>query len=402
MKTKTNILKNTIIFIVVFIIVSLLFIISLGLVFSQNNVENYVSKYFPTSETVDDRTIDWDEIGAYGGSGLVIDGGKVIRSYNKTYKDQYSEKEILDMLTVNEGSSTRMVYNTADGKKLLLEYDNEAVKYIWQVDINQEKAPLKTEIIAAIIFIILAYLGILYMIVRWLSRRINKEIAGIYRKEEEEKDILFRGIAHDVKTPLSVIISYSKALNDEIVETDKKDSYLKSIEKNANILNDRIDDLLEFASLGPSNIQKENKDILEIIRRYVGDNYMYFLDNGGEIEILFDEEESLFTLVDEKLFKRLLQNILQNSIDHNKESVKIYIDCKHNKLIFKDSGKGISKDMVEKIFNPLFTGEESRTGDKLRGMGLSNVKRICHMHGWKIYYDKGFVIDMKKELLQNR
>lgn len=402
MNTRKNILKNTVIFIIVFIIVSLIFLLSLVVIFNQNNVENYVSKYFPTTETVDDTAIDWQAIDTYGGSGFVLKDGHVIRSYNKDFKDKYSENELLDMLAVNSGSETRMVYNTIDGNKLFLEYDNEAVKYIWQVDINQEKAPLKTEIIAAIIFIILAYLGILYMIVRWLSRRINKEIAGIYRKEEEEKDILFRGIAHDVKTPLSVIISYSKALNDEIVEMDKKDSYLKSIEKNANILNDRIDDLLEFASLGPSNIQKENKDILEIIRRYVGDNYMYFLDNGGEIEILFDEEESLFTLVDEKLFKRLLQNILQNSIDHNKESVKIYIDCKHNKLIFKDSGKGISKDMVEKIFNPLFTGEESRTGDKLRGMGLSNVKRICHMHGWKIYYDKGFVIDMKKELLQNR
>lgn len=396
MNTRKNILKNTVIFIIVFIIVSLIFLLSLGIVFNQNNVENYVSKYFPTTETVDDTAIDWQAIDAYGGSGFVLKDGHVIRSYNKDFKDKYSENELLDMLAVNSGSETRMVYNTKDGNKLFLEYDNEAVKYIWQVDINHEKVPLKTEIIAIAILIVLIYLSIIYSIVRWLSRRINKEMSEIYSKEEEEKDMLFRGIAHDVKTPLSVIISYSKALNDEIIDNDKKEVYLESIEKNANILNDRVDELLEFASLGSRNIDKESKDILEIIRRYVGDNYMYFLDNGGEIEILFAETDQEIIPVDEKLFKRLLQNILQNSIDHNESDVKIYIDYKQDKLIFKDSGKGISKDKASKIFNPLYTGEESRTGDKLRGMGLSNVKRICDLHGWKIHYDNAFIIEIKK------
>lgn len=120
------------------------------------------------------------------------------------------------------------------------------------------------------------------------------------------------------------------------------------------------------------------------------------MDNGGEIEILFAETDQEIIPVDEKLFKRLLQNILQNSIDHNESDVKIYIDYKQDKLIFKDSGKGISKDKASKIFNPLYTGEESRTGDKLRGMGLSNVKRICDLHGWKIHYDNAFIIEMKK------
>lgn len=397
MNSRTSVLKNTLIFIITYIIISFLFLISLVLVISQNNVEDYISKYFPTGEIVDDKALDWSEIGDYGGSGLVIDDGKVIRSYNKSYKNYYSESEILDMLTINSGSQARMVYNTKDGKKLILEYDNEAIKYNLQIDLNQKKAPLKNEIIATIVLIILFYLISLYFIVRRLTRRIDKEIGEIYQKEEEEKNMLFRGIAHDVKTPLSVIKSYSQAINDEIIGQDKRGNYLKSIENNANILNDRIDDLLEFASLGSSNIQKEYKDILEITRRYVGDNYTYFLDNGSEVVILFDESDKLVTPVDEKLFKRVLQNILQNSIDHNEGSVKIYIDYRKNQLIFRDSGKGISQEKLDKIFKPLYTGEESRTGDKLRGMGLSNVKRICELHGWRVYYDKSFIIETKKQ-----
>lgn len=42
----------------------------------------------------------------------------------------------------------------------------------------------------------------------------------------------------------------------------------------------------------------------------------------------------------------------------------------------------------------MVTGDESRTGEKLRGMGLANVKRIVDLHKWDIYYKDGFIITM--------
>ena len=230
------------------------------------------------------------------------------------------------------------------------------------------------------------------MIVRWLSYKINNELLEIHKKQEKDKDLLFKGIAHDVKTPLSVILSYSRAMDEDIIASDKREEYLKAIGRNAEVLNQRVDELLEFSSLDSFHVNKENKDILELVRRYVGDNYSYFLDNNASVEILFDENDKYFVRVDEKLFQRVLQNLLQNSIDHNKDSVVISIDFIDNKLIIKDNGRGIDPKNIENIFDPLFTEDSSRQGEKLRGMGLSNVKKICELHNWQVYYKNGFVI----------
>ena len=227
---------------------------------------------------------------------------------------------------------------------------------------------------------------------RWLFYKINNELAEIYNKQEKEKDILFKGIAHDVKTPLSVILSYSRAMDENIIASEKREEYIKAIEKNAGILNERVDELLEFSSLNSFKVKKEKKDILELVRRYVGDNYSYFLDNKTFVKILFNEDDKFFIDVDEKLFQRVLQNLIQNSIDHNKNEVIITIDFNIDKLIFKDNGKGIDPKNIENIFVPLFTEDASRQGEKLRGMGLSNVKKICDLHKWQVYYKDGFVI----------
>ena len=214
----------------------------------------------------------------------------------------------------------------------------------------------------------------------------------IYKNQENNKDLLFKGIAHDVKTPLSVILSYSRAVDENVIDNEKREEYLKAIGRNAKVLNQRVDELLEFSSLDNFSIIKENKDILELVRRYVGDNYSYFLDNNASVEILFDENEKYFALVDEKLFQRVLQNLLQNSIDHNKENVIISIDFIDDKLIIKDNGRGIDPKNKENIFDTLITEDSSRQGEKLRGMGLSNVKKICELHKWEVYYKNGFVI----------
>ena len=346
----------------------------------------------PVSDNIDESELDWEKIAELGGSAFVVDGNKVIRSYNKKYNKEYSYSQLLDFTTLYEGNQNTFVFDTYDGNKLFLNYPSEKVSTIINFDLNKGESSLKSNLIVLIFIIIGGYILIIYLIVRWLSYKINNELLEIHKKQEKDKDLLFKGIAHDVKTPLSVILSYSRAMDEDIIASDKREEYLKAIGRNAEVLNQRVDELLEFSSLDSFHVNKENKDILELVRRYVGDNYSYFLDNNASIEILFDENDKYFVRVDEKLFQRVLQNLLQNSIDHNKDSVVISIDFIDNKLIIKDNGRGIDPKNIENIFDPLFTEDSSRQGEKLRGMGLSNVKKICELHNWQVYYKNGFVI----------
>lgn len=392
MNTKKNIFKNTIIFIIVFIIATALFFTSISKILNDNTFDNIFGEYIPIADNVDESSLNWDKIAELGGSGFVVDGNKVIRTYNKKINEEYSSSELLDFVTLGDNGQNTFVFNTNDGNKFFLSYPNDKVSSTINFNLNKGESTLKKNILIFLFLIIGSYILIIYLIVRWLSYKINNELAEIYKKQERDRDLLFKGIAHDVKTPLAVILSYSKALDENLVINEKKESYLKIIERNAGILNDRVNELLEFSSIDNFVVEKKNKDILEFVRRYVGDNYSYFLENKTYIEILFDENDKFFIDVDYKLFQRLLQNLIQNSIDHNEKDVMITINFKDNNLIFKDNGRGIDSKDIENIFDPLFTGDTSRQGEKLRGMGLANVKKICEIHKWKISYKDGFVI----------
>ena len=392
MNTKKNIFKNTIIFTLVFLLSTIIFFASLSKILDGDSFENVFGDYMPVSDNIDESELDWEKIAELGGAAFVVDGNKVIRSYNKKYNKEYSYSQLLDFTTLYEGNQNTFVFDTYDGNKLFLNYPSEKVSTIINFDLIKGESSLKSNLIVLIFIIIGAYILIIYLIVRWLSYKINNELLEIHKKQERDKDLLFKGIAHDVKTPLSVILSYSRAMDEDIIASDKREEYLKAIGRNAEVLNQRVDELLEFSSIDSFHVNKENKDILELIRRYVGDNYSYFLDNNASIEILFDENDKFFARVDEKLFQRVLQNLLQNSIDHNKENVVISIDFINDKLIIKDNGRGIDPKNIENIFDPLFTEDSSRQGEKLRGMGLSNVKKICELHNWQVYYKNGFVI----------
>lgn len=392
MNTKKNIFKNSIIFILVFLITTVLFFASLSKILNDNTFDSVFGEYIPVSNNIDDSLLNWDKISELGGSGVVVDGNKVIRTYNKKYNKEYSYSKLLDFVTLGGENQSTFVFNTYDGNKFFLNYPSEKVSSTVNFNLNKGKSSLKTNVLLFLLLAISSYILIVYFIVRWLFYKINNELAEIYNKQEKEKDILFKGIAHDVKTPLSVILSYSRAMDENIIASEKREEYIKAIEKNAGILNERVDELLEFSSLNSFKVKKEKKDILELVRRYVGDNYSYFLDNKTFVKILFNEDDKFFIDVDEKLFQRVLQNLIQNSIDHNKNEVIITIDFKIDKLIFKDNGKGIDPKNIENIFVPLFTQDASRQGEKLRGMGLSNVKKICDLHKWQVYYKDGFVI----------
>lgn len=392
MNTKKNIFKNTIIFIIVFLLSTIIFFASLLKILDGGRFENLFGEYMPVSDNIDESLLNWQKIEELGGSGFVVDGNKVIRSYNKKYNKEYSNSQLLDFTTLDGKNQSTFVFNTYDGNKFFLNYPSDKVSTSININLNEGQSTLKTSLIVLLFLIIGIYIFIIYFIVRWLSNKISNELAEIYKNQENNKDLLFKGIAHDVKTPLSVILSYSRAVDENVIDNEKREEYLKAIGRNAEVLNQRVDELLEFSSLDNFSISKENKDILELVRRYVGDNYSYFIDNNASVEILFDENDKFFARVDEKLFQRVLQNLLQNSIDHNKENIIISIDFIDDKLIIKDNGRGIDPKNIENIFDPLFTEDSSRQGEKLRGMGLSNVKKICELHNWQVYYKNGFVI----------
>ena len=120
---------------------------------------------------------------------------------------------------------------------------------------------------------------------------------------EKERQQLFSSIAHDLRTPITTIKGYTRALLDKIIETqEKQEEYLNTIFRKADKMNELIDLLMIYAKMSNEeyklNLEKVDfKDfILEIVAEYFNEfekNHVYFdiiTDNGGSIKLIMIDD----------------------------------------------------------------------------------------------------------------
>lgn len=400
---KNKIFQASFLFILAFIIFSFLMfalLIACGMILPKSR---NILQIIPQSEKAVPEQINWNEFQKLGGYGLIVDEqGHILQSFNKKMSGQIQLFEVLAANNYFDSEQSLFAYDCAGQTKLLIFIPSS---HVTLTPTLQMKAGMTAEDYPMTLIMIaigaLYFLGV-YFLMMQLSKFLKADQERRFQAEMAEQDRLFKGLAHDMKTPLSAIIGYNQAMKEGLVPSNLLDSYYGKITKNAYLLRDRLNGLLSFTQLGNAQLYHFNlADLLEEVRRYVGENYSYYQANEATIDVLFGEKESFMTPFDKELFDRLLQNILQNSIDHNQPPVTITIHFEDQTLLIKDSGPGIPKDLWERIFEPMVTGDESRTGEQNRGLGLANVRRICQLHHWKVGYDeRGFHIgfdDAKKQ-----
>lgn len=393
--TNSKTFKKTLSFILVYMIFSLTIFIGFFALNFYLGKGTKIAETLPKSKNLDYQEVDWEGLNKIQGYGLLVDSdGNILKSFNKDLSGRIDLFQILGYSNYENTDTSLFSYDTSTGNKLLLFFPKTNVSLNPTININSViPGGNLTVALLALTFLGIYILGT-YLLIRRLGRFFQAEQKRAYKEELEEKDRLFRGLAHDMKTPLTAIIGYNQALQDGLIPKDQERAYYEKIQKSAYTLKSRLDGLMNFASLGSKkSYELRRGDILETTRRYIGDTYSYFSDAGVLINIDFDDQESFYQDFDPDLVDRLLQNILQNTIDHQEKPVQINISFKDKTLFIKDTGKEIPKDMWETIFEPMVTGEDSRTGETNRGLGLANVKRICQIHNWQVSYNEnGFQI----------
>ena len=226
-------------------------------------------------------------------------------------------------------------------------------------------------------------------------------------KNNEEKNRIIASISHDIKTPLTSIIGYS-----DLIKNEKN---IKTIKKYNEIINIKSNHIKEITSnFDYYLINHSSKDIkfvdisiYDLIKQIEFDYKNELELNGIKFEIIADEncKKEVLELNISKI-KRVFSNIISNSVKFLSENGKIIIEIKNNKnnidFLISDNGCGVDEKIIDKIFNPLFTTDNSR---KNSGLGLSIVKDNILLHKGKIkaYNNKNggltieFSIPKKKE-----
>lgn len=205
----------------------------------------------------------------------------------------------------------------------------------------------------------------------------------IQSQKMEDLGRLAGGVAHEINTPLGIILGYSQLMMDDIDDEEILEG-LGIIEKQAKVCRKIVADLLGFSrsSTAVSGTVDINQSLQQVIRLV---EHAFFM-NRIKISCVLDENLPPLSGDQEKL-KQVWLNLLNNGADVIEQDGVIHVQTKlfaeDQKLVVSiaDSGKGIADEHLNSIFDPFFTTKQVGKGT---GLGLSVSFGIIKDHGGKI------------------
>ncbi len=192
-------------------------------------------------------------------------------------------------------------------------------------------------------------------------------------------------IAHEIKTPLTAIKTYVDLMRKEKLGklTKLQKEKLEKVAKNIEKMTKLIDDMLQIPTIDAKELElrKELFEVKDIMEKIIDDTKEMAREKKQKISV--DVEPALTVFGDKNLIEKAIKNIVTNAIKYTPEKGKISIKAmregNYAHIQISDTGKGIEKSELEKIFEPFY----SRGGGA--GLGLAIAKNVVESHGGKIW-----------------
>src|SRR5690625_1783301 len=207
-------------------------------------------------------------------------------------------------------------------------------------------------------------------------------------KLDDMKTEFIENISHDFQTPLANIKGYVNLINDKSLNEETKSQYIVIIQNEINRLSNLAKQLLLLASLDryEGTVNKEVYSLSEQLKKII--HHHEWLIQEKAIMISYDLPE-INIKGDPSLLANVWDNLLSNAIKYNKEGgnieIAIFEETDDIKVMFKDSGIGIKKEIKKQVFDRFYRAEEVREKEiEGTGLGLSIVLSIIKMHDGKI------------------
>ena len=207
------------------------------------------------------------------------------------------------------------------------------------------------------------------------------------RKNEEYKENWISGIAHDIKTPLSVIVANTSLA----IEKTDNDDLLKNLKPTlveSHYIQNLLNDLNIFARLTNSNLKlnQEITDIIPFFKEIIIQIINQEIWNDFNFEFIPDNKllgKKMY--IEKSLMSRVIHNLIYNSVLHNPSGCNIqivlnYISRNKFSVIIRDNGIGTSTDILKNI-NKIEEFNFDISGVRRSGMGLKISNQIVDLHG---------------------
>lgn len=230
---------------------------------------------------------------------------------------------------------------------------------------------------ALIIFVVLE-IGMIYLS-KLIAHWISKPVEETFDKQKE----FIADASHELKTPLSVIMASSEALE----RNPKEKKWLDNIKTESSRMNNLIIDLLDLAKME----KDENMQLIEgNLSRTVELSVLTFEVKAFEKNIKLDYkiEDNIMLKMNENNIKQVIEILLDNAIKHSKQKGHVKVNLNKSSdiiLTVSNEGEAIPKEEEEKIFERFYRVDKARNrNDNHYGLGLAIAKNIIEKHHGKI------------------
>jgi signal transduction histidine kinase len=226
-----------------------------------------------------------------------------------------------------------------------------------------------------------------------LAQQVNERSRQLVRSERlAGVGFLAAGVAHEINNPLASIAFCSESLDSRLavilknvsmsqLDRDTIAKYLKMIQEEAFRCKEITQKLLAFSRGG--ELKREQTDLVGVLQGVL--DMVQHLQNCKGKRVDFRPLGPILAWVNAQEIKQVFLNLVVNALENMDEGGTLYITHQllgsQIELVFRDTGCGMTPDVLENIFEPFYT--RSRTG-KGTGLGLSISHRIISQHGGEI------------------
>jgi signal transduction histidine kinase len=213
-------------------------------------------------------------------------------------------------------------------------------------------------------------------------------------KSQTARKRILSSISHDIRTPLTSIIGYIDALQDDIsTSEEEKRKYLEIVSRKSNGLKQLLDELFNMAKIEANEflLKEELLDFAEVTRESIIEFLPELKKEEIELIVRIPEEDCLI-MADHQSLIRIIGNLIKNAVHYGKDGKVLGIELTETtndfQLLIWDQGSGISNVDIGNVFERMYRSDYSRNNSfGGSGLGLSIAKELVEKNHGRIWVE---------------
>ena len=315
--------------------------------------------------------------------GALLDWELNVPSSNEIITLHFAAGQVGDVLLITAGANGHMAAQLYDA---MLRINNEQTNMLRTAlkenaardepghDLYDEISRLNNELVA-------------------MQRELAKKNAELARLNDLKNQYLGMA-AHDLRNPLTGILSYSEFLLDDLagkLDADQRD-FLATIRDQSKFMTHLIEDLLDVATIEAGKLQLDLQpvDLVQLAQKNLVRSRLVAARKNTTLEL--DAAPVHRVMLDAGKIEQVLDNLLTNAIKYSPPGSRVAISIRPAEegilLAVYNPGPGIPAEEIGQLFKPFQrTSVKATGGEKSTGLGLVIVKRIVEGHGGRIWVE---------------